>query len=433
MKIQTKITGAVRPCALKLAGAALFSCSLLVFDHPVANATSISGDSLTILRMRENTRDDQLFPLYEYLNLSASDTGSQGTISVQIGGWGRIDLGDRSSQRRSDGDIQYGFLSYRANRNNLQFNAGRQWVVEGVATERLDGLYLRTDLAAGFTAATFVGTPVTTNPNFEGGELMYGGRIAHTLPKYYSIGISALRNETDAEGLREEEGVDVWLHPIPLLDISGRSSYNSLSNGWAEHAYTLSVTPMDALRLSASMQRISYRDYFYHVTTSALSLTNGILDPNEELWNVGGSVSFMPTKNINVALEYNRYEYEIAGNADYYGVTASFTTPTALTAGASFHRMDGDTGPLRYNQYRAWATQKFGPADLTLDFFDVDFDSSITGRTNTYSLAAAAGYNFNRSLRVAADVDYQRSTDFDNELRGLVKLSYAFGFGKEGQ
>ena len=95
--------------------------------------------------------------------------------------------------------------------------------------------------------------------------------------------------------------------------------------------------------------------------------------------------------------------------------------------------MDGSTARLEYNQYRAWATQKFGPADITLDFFDVDFDSSINGTSNTYSLAAAAGYDFNRSLRVTADLDYLRSADFDHELRGLVKVSYAFGFGKEGK
>lgn len=433
MKIQKKTTGAARPCALKIMGSILFSCSLLVFGQTAANATSVSGDSLTILRMRENTQNDFLLPIYEYLHLSVTDVGSQGTTSVEIGGWGRQDLADRSTDQHTEGDIQYGFLSYRANRNNLQLNAGRQFVIEGVATERVDGLYLRSDLAAGFTAAAYVGNPVVTEPNFDGGELIYGGRVAHTLPKYYSIGLSLLRNETDGEGLREEQGIDLWLHPMQQIDITGRSTYNSLSSGWMEHAYTASVTPMSTVNVSATFQQVNYEDYFYHVTTSALSLTNGILVPGEEMWNIGGSVGYTGVKNLAITGEYNHYEYEIAGSADYFGLLASYTTPTALTTGASFHRMDGSSGPLSYYQYRVWATQKFGAADVTLDFFDVDFDRGINGRENTYSLAAAAGYDFSQNLRVAADVDYLRSTDFDHELRGLIKVSYAFGFGKEGQ
>lgn len=432
MKILDKIPGAARPCALKMMGGILFSCSLLAFGQSAANATSFSGDSLTILRMRETTQDDHLFPLYEYLRLSASNAGSQGAISVQLGGWGRVDLADRSSDENTEGDIQYGFLSYRADRSNLQFNAGRQWVVEGVATERVDGLYLRSDLASGFTAAAFVGNPVVTEPNFDGGETVYGGRIAHALPKYYSIGLSALRNESDGDGLREEEGIDLWLHPVPIVDLTGRSTYNSLTDGWMEHAYTASVRAMDALSVSASFQQVNYDDYFHHVTTNALNLTDATLVPGEEMWNAGGSVGYT-MKNLGVTAQYTHYEYDIAGDADYYGVAATFSGPDALAAGASFHRMDGSSGPNRYNQYRVWATQKFGAADLSLDFFDVDFDSSINGRENTYSLAAAAGYDFSRNLRVVGDIDYQKSTDFDHELRGLIKVSYAFGFGKEGQ
>lgn len=434
MKINPKKRpGAARHCDLKLWGSTLLAFSLLVFSQTAANAFTVSGDSTTILRLRESTDGDRLFPLYEYLHLSGSEAGKQGTLSFQLGGWGRVDLGDRSTDERADGALQYGFLSYQANRNNLQFNAGRQFVVEGVAADRLDGLYLRSDLAAGFTAAAFVGSPVVTEPNFDGGALIYGGRVAHAVPKYYSIGLSALRNQTGGDGLREEQGMDLWLHPMQQVDITGRSSYNSLTSGWMEHAYTASYTPTETLRLGLSLQQINYSDYFYHVTTSALSLTNGVLVPGEELLNFGGSIGFVPATGLGISAEYNRYQYDIAGSANYYGARASFSTPTAFAAGVSFHRMDGSTARLEYNQYRAWATQKFGPADVTLDFFDVDFDSSINGTSNTYSLAAAAGYDFNRSLRVTADLDYLRSADFDHELRGLVKVSYAFGFGKEGK
>jgi hypothetical protein len=400
-------------------------CSLLAFSQ-AAYATTFSGDSTTILRMRQTTEDRNLFPLYEYLHLSAGDSGKEGTVSVHLGGWGRVDLWDKSTQDHADGDLQYGFLSYRGNKNNLQLNVGRQFVTEGVASEKLDGIYLRSDLMAGFTAAAFVGNPVVTEPNFDGGDLVFGGRVAYGMWKYYSLGVSFLKNNSGGDHLREEEGVDLWLHPMRQIDVVGRSSYNSITDGWMEHAYTATFTPMDALNVSATLQQVNYRDYFHHVTTSALSLTNGILDPNEEVLSLGGSVGYTGIKGLSLAADYKHYDYDIAGHAEYYGAKASYTTPTLFSAGLSVHRMDGRSSLLEYNQYRVYLSQKMGPADVTLDFYDVDFDSSINGRKNTYSVAAAAGYDFPQGVRVAADIDFLRSTDMDHELRGLIKVVYAF-------
>jgi hypothetical protein len=193
-----------------------------------------------------------------------------------------------------------------------------------------------------------------------------------------------------------------------------------------EHAYTATFTPMDTVSISASLQQVNYRDYFHHVTTSALSLTNGILDPNEEVLSIGGSVGYSGIKGLAVAADYKHYDYDIQGNAHYWGAKASYTTPTLFSAGLSFHRMDGSSERLEYNQYRVYLSQKMGPADVTLDFYDVDFDSRINGRKNTYSVAAAAGYDLPMGVRVAADIDFLRSTDMDHELRGLIKVVYAF-------
>jgi hypothetical protein len=434
LKIHAKnISGTAFPGILKLCGSLIASCSLLIFSQLAANATTISGDSTTILRMRESTGERDLYPLYEYLHLAGTDAGKNGAVSFFLGGWGRADLGDESTHERTNGDLQYGFLSYRSNRNNLLFNAGRQFVAEGVASEKIDGLYLRSDLAAGFTAAAFVGSPVVTEPSFTGGDTIFGARLAHSAANFYTLGVSFLQNRSGGGRLREEEGIDLWLHPVQQIDIAGRSSYNSLTDGWMEHSYTASLTPMDALRVSASLEKINYRDFFHHVTTSALSLTNGILSPNEESLMLGGSVGFTPTKSLALSGEYKRFNYDIAGDADYYGANLSVSTPTRLSAGASFHRMDGSNSRFQYNEFRVYATQKMGAADLTLDFIDIDFDHAINGRKNTYSLAAAAGYDVSKDLRVAADLDYQRSADFDHEFRGLVKMVYAFDSERRGK
>jgi hypothetical protein len=421
-----KRSGTAFPCLLKTLGSLLASCSVLLFSPLAAHAAAISGDSTTIFRIRQTTDDRNLFPLYEYLHLSGTSVGKEGTTSFQLGGWARGDLGDNSTGENSNGDLQYGFLSYRADKNNLQFSVGRQYVAEGVAYEKIDGLYLRSDIAKGFTAAAFVGSPVVTEPNFTGGDIIYGARLAQGWSNYYTIGISALKNDSGGDRLREEEGVDLWLRPIKQIDIAGRSTYNSITDGFMEHAYTASFTPIDTLRFSATLSQINYRDYFYHVTTSALSLTNGILDPNEEVLALGGSVGYTPFKMLGLSADYKHYDYDIAGSANYFGGKANFTLPDALSAGLSYHRMDGDSDRLKYDEYRAWASKKLGPADLTLDCIDIYFDNSINGIHNTYSIAVAAGYDFSPKVRVAADVDFLRSSDFDQEFRGLIKVTYVF-------
>jgi hypothetical protein len=413
------------------AGAA---CLLCWAAAPAAQGATLAADSTTILRLRQSPQDRDLYPLYEYLHLSGVSEEKNGAVSYYLGGWGRLDLWDRSSDEGTNGDLQYGYLSYRANRNNLQFSAGRQFITDGLASEHLDGLYLKSDLAAGFSGSLFVGEPVTTvAPGFSGGDLIYGGRLAHSLSRYYTLGVSALKSEANGYQLREEEGIDLWLQPVAGLDVDGRSSYNSATGGWMEHSYTASYALNDRLKLSALVSKINYRDFFHHVTTSALSLTNGLLDPNEEVLSVGGNLGYVVNDRLSVTGEYRRYDYELAGDADYFGAKANFNLPGGIGAGLALYRMDGEGARLKYTQLRAWGARKLGPLDLTVDFYDLILDGEINGRKNTFSLSAAAGYDVSRRLRVAADLDFLRSVDSDHEIRALVKAMYAFDWPRRGK
>ncbi|WP_240731854.1 hypothetical protein [Geobacter sp. FeAm09] len=371
-----------------------------------------------------------VYPAYEYLRLSVADTDKDGgRTSLHVGGWLRGDLGDKSARDRyADADVQYGYLSYQGARNNFQINAGRQFVAEGVATERLDGLYLRNDFAAGFSAAAFIGSPVVTEPSFKADDLLFGGRIVHSMPAYYSVGVSALKSFADSSRYREEEGIDLWLHPVKQLDITGRSSYNSLTNGWMEHAYAISCVPLDNLRLYGNLGNINYKDYFYRVTTSALSFTNRLIDPNEQVMTLGGGLAYTPVKNFTIAADYKHHNYEIAQGADYYGGKLSYSRPRSLAAGFSVYRMDGKVDKLKYWEYRVFASKTLGKTDLALDVIDLNYDSTLSMNNvrNALTVAVAASHEINESLKVGADIDYSRNPDFDNEVKGLVKLTYVF-------
>jgi hypothetical protein len=389
--------------------------------------------------MMKSTDGKNLYPLFEYLRFSGTDNvGNYGSVGFHVGGWGRADLGGNNSFYNTDklnGDLQYGYLSYRGSKNNLLFNAGRQFVAEGVAADRLDGLYFRSDLAAGFGAAAYVGSPVVLEPNFKGGDLIYGGRITQSNPKYYSVGLSALRTNQGGSRLREEEGLDLWIHPLKQIDVVGKSSYNSITSGWMNHDYVITFNLLENLRISGNTSYISYKDYFYQVTTSALSLTNGVLNPNEKVLTVGGSIEFLPIKYLRLTADYKNYDYDIAGRAQYYGGKVTFPISDSFVAGFSAHRMDGETDKLRYDKYRVFAQKKLGKADLTADFFNVNYQSAINGVKNTYAVTGAAAYAITENLRISADANYLKDTLYDNAVTGFIKLTYAFDkkLGAEGR
>jgi hypothetical protein len=423
---------AVSRQALRMAGGIAVACTFFVSTPAGADSPVITGESTTILRMGRTDFEDSknLFPMYEYLRFSVDRRDKSGSsTSLHVGGWLRGDLGDKSARDRyTDQDLQYGYLSYRGARSNLSINAGRQFVTEGVATERLDGLYLSGDLAAGLAAAAYVGSPVSTEANFKADDFVFGGRLAHSMPKYYSIGVSALRSQAGSSRYREEEGVDLWLHPLKQLDITGRSSYNSLTEGWMEHSYLASYAPLDNFRLYGNFQNINYNDFFFRVTTSALSFENRLLAQNEQVTKLGGGFAYSPVKVLTIAADYKHYDYKIAKGADYYGGKLTLSKPEFLLAGVSVHRMDGELDSLKYLEYRVFASKTFGKATLALDFTDLNYDDALSMNNvkNALIASAAASYRLKPNLELGADLDYSRTPDFDNEVKAMLKVSYAF-------
>lgn len=412
----------LRAFGLLLASNLLLAAPLLAADF------SLAGESTTILRMRTTTEDKDLYPLYEYLHLNAGSKLADGAnLAFYLGAWGRVDLADKTTDRYSDKDLQYGYLSYRAAKNNLVVNLGRQFVSEGIAAEKLDGIYLRSDFLEGVSAAAFVGSPVLTETDFKGADLVYGGRISHSMPKYYSIGFSALKNEAnDSSRYREEKALDLWVHPLQQLDLTGRSAYNSVTKNWMEHAYVITLSPLDNLKLSGSVTNINYRDYFHNVTTKALSMTNGILENGESFIAVGTGASYTFLKDYTVAADYKNYNYDIAGDANYYGGKVTALLPGAVSAGGGYHRMDGASEKLKYSEYRLYALKKLGHMEMSADFIDINYDKSVNGIRDSFSVTGSLGYEFNEKLKLVTDLDYSRNPDFAREVRGFVKVIYAF-------
>jgi hypothetical protein len=70
--------------------------------------------------------------------------------------------------------------------------------------------------------------------------------------------------------------------------------------------------------------------------------------------------------------------------------------------------------------------------DIAIDLIDLVFDETASGTDNSYSATLALGYEFTRSLKLGADVEYRTSPLVDREVLFFAKLIYRFGFSIGG-
>ena len=399
----------------------------LVPFSAVSHAADLTGQSRTYVQSRESMGGNKYLPIYEYLDLSVQDLGHQ-SISVHFGGWLGYDLQDDSfGQDKDEGrGIQYGYVSYRAKEHNAVVNLGRVMVFEGVAAERIDGVYARTDIKGGFGISVFGGTASIISEKPENNTI-YGGRLSHQIAGLYTLGASYLKEEMNNAKFREEEGIDLWFRPINKVEIMGSSSFNVETIGWMEHAYYLMLGPFDKLRFNTEASWINYADYFAGTNTNVFKLTpGGPVDPNEKVNILGEEVFYSIDKNWAVSVDYKKYKYDIAGSANYYGAKATYAVSKSYSAGLSFHKMDGETNRLKYDEYRIYASKKVHKIDLALDLLDVKYKETINDVANAYSATIAAGYELTQKLKIGLDAEYSKNPDFDKDVRLFAKVIYSF-------
>jgi hypothetical protein len=407
---------------------------LLTFFLPLAaSAMDVSGQSRTYLLSRETADSMHLMPLYEYLDFKAESAGAG--ASFNFGGWARQDLMDASTDTRSNNDLQYAYLRLRRNTGNAFLDIGRVRVREGVASDLVDGAYGRTDLKGGFSIAVYGGSPVvestvtsvatSTIPaaNSQKADSIYGGRVSHSIPGLYAIGLSFLDEKDHNTAFRREGGVDLWFRPFNKLELQGLSSYNDISRNWMQHNYYLTIGPFGGFRLIGTGSMTSYKDYFTGSTMSAFTFPS--INPDETVTSTGGSLEYAFTSSLTAIADYKNFNYKIAGNADYYGGKISYAGDS-FGAGISIHRMNGESDRLRYDEQSLYISKKIAKADISVQAIRIAYSQEINGVKDAYNVAGAAGYSFTPKARVVADVEYSENPDFNSDVRSMLTFVYRF-------
>jgi len=395
----------------------------------LSDAASLTGDSRTYIQSRQTVDNQSTMPFYEYLNLSVQDAGSE-AVSIHFGGWLGMQTDLTESNDNTDLDLQYGYVRYGAKEHNASVSLGRVMVFEGIAAERVDGIYARTDIKGGFGISAFGGSAAETGIDAPGNNTIIGGRISHQMASLYAIGASFVKQEKNSLNYRNEQGIDLWVRPIKKAELMGRSSFNAETKGWMEHAYFLALGPFDALRFNTEVSRISYEDYFASTTTNVFKMAaGGVLDPRENVMVLGEEVVYAINKNWTASVDYKDYGYTLLGNAGYYGGKVTYALPKAYHAGFSLHKMDGDTKKLQYDEYRIYASKKMSKTDVAIDILEVKYKEPINHVSNAFSATIAAGYELLHNMKVGLDVEYAKNPDFDKDVRVFAKLVWSFDAG----
>lgn len=408
---------------------AIASALILLFSaSSVASALDVSGQSRTYLQSRETVDSSRLLPLYEYLDFEAGSFAGN-DITFYFGGWYRYDLQDESfGDTKEASDLQYAYLSYRGKKNNTFLNLGRVVANQGVASEQVDGAAAGTELLWGFGISAFGGVPVETDFDSRDGDSVYGGRISQGRDGLYRIGVSYLLEKNDNQEFRKEEGVDLWFRPIDKAELLGSMLYNAITSASAQNSLYLTLGPFKNLTLRTQYRDTSYKDYFTGTTTSAFQLMSagtGSIDPNEKLTLIGEEASLSFGKAI-VSVDYKKYNYDIAGGADYYGAKIAYTGAQSNGAGLAYHRMNGESDDLRYSEYRVYAYRKIGKIDATIDALMVNYDTAINGVENAYAVTLAGDHALSPKAKVGADVTYEENPYYDKKVAAFLKLIYSF-------
>lgn len=401
---------------------ALLGAALSAGASPAA-ATEISLASRTYVPVRGTDGESTHALLYEYLTLDAEDLVQPG-VYLRVGGWGRADLADETFGRKSNGELQYAFLGWRAPQLNAEARVGRLSLTAGVARhEVFDGMLLGSDLPAGFDVTFFGGIPVEVGEDGHSKDTLYGGRLSQGRAGLYRLGVSYLKEQNDGDDVREEAGLDLFLAPLPLVEVTGTSLYNVADEAWARHDYRLVLGPfVKRVRLTATWASTDYIAYFKEPLNRALL---PVEDAKHDRF--GGEVEFILGFGFTVAGDYAGFRAPDEGGSDgsKFGARLDWAGSGA-TAGAGYRQVHGEALEDRYQEISAHATKAFGPLHLSAGAEYVEYELKINGETNATTGKLGLSYAASKSLELSASAEYGQTPEYDREIKGLLAVLWRY-------
>ncbi|HKL26712.1 MAG TPA: hypothetical protein VJ910_10845 [Desulfuromonadales bacterium] len=415
----------------------LLALILLLAGLPALSfGAEIRFQSNTLFRLFERDTvkeaNSSILPGYEYLQIDAGELDDYG-ISFHAYGWGRLDFTDNDYfDDRTAGELLYGYLEYRRQENRCSFRLGRQYVFEGVANEAIDGLRVSGDLGEHFSLSLYGGQPVgLDSEDGRSGDSIYGGRLAHRLGANYEVGVSYKTIENDDVTAEELLGIDLGLFLPANLSLSGYSTYNTESEGWAEHSYELRI-PAGSFVFKPFYHQFTYEDYF-DTGANAVNPFRALAQFDEELTAYGLDANWRYDDNWTFGGKLKLHDYDQREEAQTYSITFDWQGEEMTQYGGELGRTVTDSaGANEYTLVRLYGYCEAMAESFGIDFVSSDlvlafYDDEIYGEDSSLFVSLTGGKRFlDDALAVKISGDYSQDPYFEDDLRGMLIVSYNF-------
>jgi hypothetical protein len=425
----------------------LLVLALVSLSPAIAGASDVRIGGTSLFRFEQSAfpgfAKETVIPATQFLGVDLDKIGDS-NLSLHLYGWERLDLSGRSTDEKdNDGDFTYGYLSYRFSKANGEIKAGRFFINEGVAAEQIDGLKVRTDLNHGFTLSMFGGAPVKLDRDKKSkGDWIAGGRGSYRLDGVFELGVSGLHegNVTldPAGGPKSDRqllGGDIWLSPHRTVELNGHTFYNAVTHGIAEHSYYLSIKPHKTLSFSGMYNEERFRNYFTY--TNFRSLFNP--DNGGELRAYGGGIAWTVVPSLEISADYRRYNRfsnvvtDSNGNSNRYGGEVRLTLlDNKVRSGLSYHRSDSASSFNSYHEGRGYLLYAGSRFSASVDGIVQLYENRIFNKKRSYEVIGSAGVRLLSDLVLSGDVSYGQNPQVDEELRGVVRLTFNYESAQDG-
>jgi hypothetical protein len=399
-----------------------------------SSAADLSFQSETILRVfetdvRENGDDKgkTVVPLYEYLRLDLENL-SEKNLSFHAFGWGRHDFSQSNFfDRDTDGEFLYGYLQYSGSTDNLLVRVGRQYIFGVDSDSSLDGILVNTDISPWLSISAFGGQPSSLrSENGRGGDLTAGGRISLHQGNSIQFGLFYKYVANDSNRDEEEVGFDLSSYLPKGVSLSGRSRWNLVTDGWAEHSYQ-GLGRILGVQIRPFFEYFEYENFFNERENSADPF-RFLAETEEKITTFGSDFTYPVIPSVDVGAKLKYYDYDKRDeSAQYISALAVWRWELLSEWGAELGLMNGDGSENRYFLGRTYVYKTLPPGFVTGDFVYAHYDEEILGRDYSVFFSLGAGRNFlDDALEVKLSGDFSSDPYFDTNLRGMLNVRYNF-------
>jgi hypothetical protein len=124
--------------------------------------------------------------------------------------------------------------------NVAELRLGRQFETAGALRPiHFDGATMRVRSPTGTSAEAFGGLPVVPQFAYRSGDWVSGARLAQSLGRNTSFGVSYLQQRDEGDLSFEEAGLDFASAPVPWFDVAAHGVYDLIDPGVAEAGASL--------------------------------------------------------------------------------------------------------------------------------------------------------------------------------------------------